>query len=323
MATNKLILRHLNSVTYSRWRSEPSSGVRELCVCVSGYEARSITWAHNTGSNPNRSWTIFGFSEMPKVLSRSKNDAFYLDSDRQISCFSRDDSEGVINHLLTEIDRLRSDDLPLHVHVDYSCMPRRWYCNLPRALERVLRGQDKAFFWYTAGEYSVGDYPTAGVSDFHVFDGRSSLSAKFRTHLFGLGFDRIRANAICSVLDPQYLICFYADPGVREEYVAKVRSDNADILRQGNLNFTVPICDFAGAFTKLCAVVYDFHQLGDVILVPDGPKPLILASSLIPMVLGGDGLVCFHVARRKTGDLQPVDVNPTGECYGFSFEGIP
>lgn len=69
------------------------------------------------------------------------------------------------------------------------------------------------------------------------------------------------------------------------------------------------------------AIVTEFHNVGDIVIVPDGPKPLILAASLIPMRMGVPGVLCFHVTRRKGQNYQPVDVKPIGEPFGLSFVG--
>jgi hypothetical protein len=320
--TPKLQLKSLQTVSCDAWRNERFTDTLELCVSVSGYEARCTDWSRKTIPASFRTFAVLGFTEMRDSLSRPASDRFYYDRGCDVVNFSRDDSTGVLMSIQKAIQLAQTPETRLHVHIDYSCMPRNWYCNLPLFLERILRKDDMAYFWYTAGNYPTGEYPTAGASDFRVFAGRASLSAKFRTHVFGLGFDRIRANAICSVLDPQYLICFYATPGVKDEYVRKVEIDNADILRQANLTFTAPLNDFNAAFTRLCSIANEFKELGDVVFVPDGPKPLVLASSLVPLAIQTTGTVCFHVSRRKMQDKQPVDVVATGECYGFSFAGI-
>jgi hypothetical protein len=66
----------------------------------------------------------------------------------------------------------------------------------------------------------------------------------------------------------------------------------------------------------------EFSALGDVILVPDGPKPLVLAASLVPEFLCKPGIVSFHVRRRKTEHLSTVDVSAAGDIYGFSVNGV-
>ena len=140
--------------------------------------------------------------------------------------------------------------------------------------------------------------------------------------IFGLGFDRIRSQAIWSVLDPQNLICFYTDPGVIDGYVDRVKEENKDILRAANHHFTVPYFDFEYTLSKINSVVREFREIGDVILVPDGPKPLVLATSIIPYLNTQPGIVCFHVNRRKGLEFKQVDVKPVGQPYGFYFNGV-
>ena len=105
------------------------------------------------------------------------------------------------------------------------------------------------------------------------------------------------------------------------DYVARVKSDNEDILLAANYKFSVPIHDFVYTYSKIVAIVKQFNSMGDVILVPDGPKPLILAASLIPIYQKEAGLVCFHVTRRKDKQYKPVDVKAIGEPCGFFFYG--
>src|SRR5262249_4156759 len=138
---------------------------------------------------------------------------------------------------------------------------------------------------YTPGKYQETSYPTAGTSDFRIFSGRPTLSAPSRTHFFGLGFDRIRSQAIWSVLDPHNLVCFYADPAAEPAYVARVKRDNREALNAAAYTFKVPMDDFVIAYSKLMATVQQFRSMGDVIIVPDGPKPLVLASSIVPLAM--------------------------------------
>jgi hypothetical protein len=268
---------------------------------------------------------IIGFDDFPKELSRPDNDAFYKAQGISLQHVgtSWDD---LCEPLQDQLDDFLSSHHPeqqVEIHVDYSSMPRRWYCVLPELIEESLRPGDRAFFWYTPGKYPVTKYPTAGTSDFRVFSGRPSLSSQSRTHVFGLGFDRTRSQAIWSVLDPRNLICFYADPAAEEAYVERVRADNGEVLDAASYTFTVPLDDFATTFSKVTSVVSQFRNIGDVIIVPDGPKPLILASSLIPRYMEDpSGVVCFHVARRKTDDFTPVDVARNGPAVGFSFGAL-
>lgn len=326
----KLFLTDLRSVCYSDWLASASNNpcIRH-CFTTSGYEGRAISWTERTLEQPlSRDHLCFhtvGFDDFRDSLSRRSNDAFYARAEIAVhQCGSSRENDFLVD-FEQQLSAIYVEDEPaaLEIHVDYSCMPRRWYCALPELISRYLRPVDKAFFWYTPGRYSETTYPTAGTSDFKVFSGRPTLSAQSRTHLFGLGFDRVRSQAIWSVLDPHSLVCFYADPAADPAYVSRVKRDNREALNAAAYTFTVPFDDFVLTYSKLVSVVSQFRSSGDVVIVPDGPKPLVLASSLVPLVIDDpSGVVCFHVAKRQMDDFTPVDVAALGDAVGFSFCGI-
>ncbi len=329
LANKQPVLRQFATANYGDWRTAASLLPKKdrLFIVASGYETRSIYWLsrilESLPLSDRVSCLVLGFEDFSTALARPKNDEFYKAQGlkpQAVSSTRRQEFEEFVKREVGSIV-VRSGDQPVEVHVDYSCMPRLWYCRLPGLLEELLRPQDYAYLWYTPGVYPEADYPTAGVEDFQVFSGRPSLGASLRTHIFGLGFDRIRSQAIWSIIDPQQLVCFYADPAGKQEYVQRVESDNKAVLSIARHVFTVPIHDFAFAYSRITAVASEFGDQGDVILVPDGPKPLILAASLVPLRLGRQGITCFHVKRRKTEDFTPVDVQPLGDPVGFCFAG--
>lgn len=326
---DKLFLNRIKTITYDTWKNNIiQSDIYRLIISVSGYEERSTYWTSEAFNILNTSamtdYVIIGFEHHKEKLNRPSNDKFYSDRLLYLSQLSSDEwncFEQVVQTALQKITA-NAGEKPIEIHVDYSSMPRHWYCRLPLFLEKKLREKDSIYFWYTPGQYLATDYPTAGVEDFHIFSGKSSLSPKFRTHVFGLGFDRIRSQAIWSVLDPENLVCFYNEPGTYQGYVEKVLTDNKDILAAAKNIFSVPMNDFVYAYSKIAGIVREYRNIGDVILVPDGPKPLILASSMIPAFLSILGIVCFHVTRRKSNQYEPVDVKPAGAPYGFCFKGV-
>jgi hypothetical protein len=116
--------------------------------------------------------------------------------------------------------------------------------------------------------------------------------------------------------------CFYAEPAAEPSYVARVERDNREALNAAAYTFKVPIDDFVMTYSKLVSTVHQFRSEGDVVIVPDGPKPLVLASSIVPMVMDDpSGVVCFHVAKRQTDSFIPVDVAANGDPVGFSIGG--
>jgi hypothetical protein len=320
----------LACVDFSIWHSQLSPAdtrKKRLFVTVSGYEERASYFSRKVlgviGPSETTKWLTLGFTDHKDDPGRLENDAFFSSHGLLVREFPSHDQRGALAFVRETATRLM-EQFPrseLEIHVDYSSMPRVWYCFLFDGLEAMLGPNASLYFWYSAGIYDGTEYPTAGVSDVEVFSGKPTLNAGDRTHIFGLGFDRIRSSAIFRVLDPQRLVCFYADPGIRTDYVQRVIEDNRDIIAAATLVFTVPISDFGLAFGRIASMARQFVKDGDVILVPDGPKPLVLASSLVPGFLDRDGIVSLHVKRRKIGETGKVNVRPAGEIYGFQVGG--
>lgn len=205
------------------------------------------------------------------------------------------------------------------IHIDYSSMPRSWYFALPYFLERKLRVQDKIIFWYVAGIYP-SDYENsfdAGINSFKTF-GAPSLWVEKRQHVFSLSYDKVRTQAILSLLDPDgIIVCHSCDP-FHKAVSDNVKKLNEHIVAQASMVFTLKINDFEFMISKLSEIALEYIKDGDVVFVPDGPKPIIFAMSIIPFYLNKIGVSCLQVTRN---DLMftPVDVEPTDTIFGVEF----
>jgi hypothetical protein len=320
--------KYIKTINHKEYTLElENKNIPRLVIVTSGYERRSSSWAEQTIKKmrvKDDGCIVIGFEDFKDTLSRCHNDDYYRQNGFHVEIINSWNLTEFTEKIEFKIQKfLRNHvSIPTEIHVDYSCMPRLWYCALPELIKSIIGENDQVYFWYSPGEYPEADYPSAGIEDFKIFSGKPSLGTKMRTHIFGLGFDRIRSKAIWSVLDPQNLICFYADPGTKPEYVDRVKKDNEDLIRESKSIFTVPISDFVYCYSAIKDIVREYARIGDVILVPDGPKPLVLASSMIPYSIEADnGIVCFHVSRRKPEDFIPVEVLPYGDPIGFTFKG--
>ena len=92
---------------------------------------------------------------------------------------------------------------------------------------------------------------------------------------------------------------------------------NEQIIAQSRMSVSLHVEDFESMIYKLKEVVLDFVEVGDIVLVPDGPKPLIMAMSLIPEIVGIPGISCLHVSRNKKF-FKPIDVKAIDNVIGFS-----
>lgn len=207
-----------------------------------------------------------------------------------------------------------------NIYVDYSSMPRSWYSRFPKLITCSQKNVSSVVFWYAKGQYKAENdkFPNTCVQDeIEVFSGRATLRPlNERSHIFCLGYDSIRTHAIISVIDPSYYGVAIASPTDHPNIRETVIDRNTKLIGPASFQLELPIEDFNFMVSKLSDISNNLLSKGDVILVPDGPKPLIMACSMVPDILEKHGVVCLHVKRHK--DLyEPVDVTATGEVYGF------
>lgn len=205
------------------------------------------------------------------------------------------------------------------IHIDYSSMPRNWYYQLPTDLHLLQRAE--VFFWYVGGKYPVSyeAYPSAGIESYSVIGRPSLRMKKKRLHVIGLGYDVIRTKALLSILDPEmYSVCAAFGMGDKETD-DNVHQVNSQIISQAVSETTFFMEDFAFMVAKLCEIANEYLPLGDVIFVPDGPKPLVMAMSLVPQIIKKEGISCLHVSRNNKC-YEPVMVKPTERIFGFTVK---
>ena len=140
-----------------------------------------------------------------------------------------------------------------------------------------------------------------------------------RVHVVALGYDVIRTQAILSITDPSYLVSCYAYDPEREGFLENIKQINEPILARSAMSLALHVEDFEFMVSKLCDTTNELLPVGDVVLIPDGPKPLIFALSLVPDLVGKQGVTCLHIARNNDY-FEPVDVTPTGKVCGFLLQ---
>ena len=220
------------------------------------------------------------------------------------------------------VSLIKNEEKSISIHIDYSSMPRSWYCNMPITLSEVISEDDIVYFWYSEGEYpdSHEEYPSAGIDSFSLFSGKPSLRIDGdRIHVLALGYDLIRTQAILSITDPNYLVsCMAYDPK-RKGFLKSLRDVNVSVLARSAMTLSLHVDDFEFMVSKMCETANELVSTGDVILIPDGPKPLIFAMSLVPYLLNKVGITCLHITRNKE-HFSAVDVEPTGVVCGFKVQ---
>lgn len=290
----------------------------DLAIAAFGYESRASVFCSKLRAiRPKADFILVDYQDLRNGPGFEKNQAFLRAFGHPVVAVASIDYEIFVRNVSERIAEQRAKRPGrLTLHLDYSCMPRNWYCRLAVWLIDQLGANESLQLWYTPGEYSPKAFSPSGIDDFDVFSGQASVRAIRRTHIVGLGFEGTRTGAILSVVDPEYLICFYADPGVNPGYVDRVKAENSEILLSCQHQLKLSLEDFGQSFYRLRAVVQEFHEAGDVILIPDGPKPLVLAASLIPTTLEMPGVTCLHVRRKSREPEAALEVSGIGDPIG-------
>lgn len=295
----------------------------DLYIFAVGYEHRSY-YLHDqlVSSLCKLKAIVFTFDDYKNYEhTRNKIEKFEKDGIR-IYTESYFNYQSVQEKIVNEIKNAMAVNDSITVHIDYSSMPRSWYCKLPILLQSIIREVDKVYFWYCEGVYpsSYEEYPSAGIDTFSFFSGKPSLQIENnRMHILALGYDAIRTQAIVSITDPDYLIACYAYNPDRDGFSESIKKVNHHIFSRAAISLSLRLNDFSFMLSKLRETANELLPTGDVILIPDGPKPLIFAISLIPDLLNKNGVTCLHVARNSS-HFEAIDVMPTGMIYGFSMQ---
>lgn len=289
----------------------------DILICAIGYEVRSQYLLNRLKDKIKPSNILVLYFEDYEEYPYVKN---YLESlDKRIvrSKSKYCDGDKVKREIVEFVDKHFVDGN--YVHIDYSSMPRNWYCQLPLNLEMVIN--DRVNYWYVGGKYpmSYDAYPSAGIESYSVI-GRPSLRMKHkRLHVIGLGYDTVRTKALISILDPDmYSVCAAFETGDKE-MDDNVHLANFQIISQAISEISLQMNDFSFMVAKLCEIAIEFLPLGDVIFVPDGPKPLIMAMSLVPLILKREGISCLHVSRNNHC-YEPIAVEASKSIWGFTVK---
>jgi len=299
--------------------------VNEKCIFVFalGYEERSVFIIDKILKMPvHNNITIVPFIFDDYIPSEPTSKIIELLATYNITPINvaYNDYNKVLETVAAIVNNISGKDIILHF--DYSSMPRSWYCRFPMLVKNHHGALCKLYFWYSAGDYeSNGDgFPSAGVRDIRSFSGRATLRPiNSRTHIFGLGFDHVRTQGIMSVLDPSYYGACYAYPFSDFSMLKKVKKENEELINSSDFSFELPLHDFHFMMAKLSDLANTLVHKGDVIFIPDGPKPLILACSLVPTVVPRKGVVCLHV-KRHDQYYEAVNVKAKGDIFGFCYE---
>ncbi len=293
-------------------------GYELLFVFSCGYEKRSVYLYNKIKKMIEKdsvSYLCLSFSSYKNSGSRKSNDKLLAGDGLASIELEPKDWLGAWDAIITEINK--KHDERMIVCIDYSSMPRNWYCGLGQKMVNDEMPANTVML-YTKGKYSEQEYPCVGYGQFHKFSGRPKITNTKEINVFGLGFDSTRTYGIWTYLDPESSAVVLAKTPRNKKHCDRVYKENPEIISASDKVNEIHIDQFDEALSELVDMVRKYSAHGDVALVPDGPKPLILAMSLVPLFLNTPGIYCWHVGHVKPEGYEPIDIDASREVFGFS-----
>lgn len=296
----------------------------DILICALGYECRSYYLLEKNLATRNSANTlIINFDDLQKeCLSNSllcQIDGLALKT--EICSYAQ--GEKFQEDVLAFLNKVVERDTARKVYIDYSAMPRNWYCALPGRIENEIqhRGLELVFL-YVAGIYpeKYESYPTSGIDRLKLFYGGAlpRIDSQ-RTHLIALSYDTRRTQSLLSMLEPEFLIVCYAYD--TPEKKAEIEKVNQDIIRRSSASVALPINDFVYILQKMNEIIIEQTCEGQIIIIPDGPKPLIFAMSLSSVLADiDDDITCLHINRNELlADNKVKVLARENEIYGVKI----
>ncbi|MEQ1594974.1 MAG: hypothetical protein ABL985_07735 [Casimicrobium sp.] len=288
----------------------------DLALYASGFEARSIFVAEHMRPRARKNRVIL-FAEDTDLLSRPANDAFFkgIFSDDEMTISASGDHEAILL-ALRSLELTADPNRLIRVFVDYSAMTRTWYGAVLSYFRHVDRTNAVEIdFVYAHGKYQEKFSPMA-VTEIVAQPGFAGLASGMRetVALFGLGLDKFASLAVFDRIEPDDAHYFLARPADREGLTEdKVRQENAELITQmSDAPLLLPLEDVGETFRLLCERVTVQDRRKQIVIVPMGPKPHVLASLLVTLRLPRVG--CLHVRGWRNPPIQVSALGTSSAC---------
>ncbi|MCY1059056.1 hypothetical protein [Nannocystis sp. SCPEA4] len=284
-----------------------SSRTFDVAVWAASYEARS-RWLTTSKFCPSaRRWYRIEFTTYRDVLDAPINlelglgdllggrpgnagwDGYWTNLWREMICVERE-----------RIGR------PFRIFVDYSSLPKAVYGPLLMEVFGHCRGKVESLsLVYVPGRHAAGVDGSRCIEGIWPLIGTEGRSLHLDSPAFvlGLGYDGILAEAVLDLFRIAHFSCIYADPGVEEGSVARTQEANVGVLERSEIIATCPATSILEACERLEWISEWYRGRRDVVLLPLGPKPHVVAAILVACANPSYGL-----RFPKVSSLRPVQV---------------
>jgi hypothetical protein len=280
----------------------------DLALFSSGYEARCIHIAHNM--NPSRAshTAAIGFSDLRNHRQRQSNDEFFQNQWGATPIVSSSGDDTIVYSVL---QKLLAPKQRLKILVDYSSMSRLWYAAVLNWARYAAPSREVEIdFAYAEALYELHRTPMV-IEDMLSIPGCEGgvIGLRETIAVFGLGFHGLATLCVLERIEADIVYAYLASPASSEDYPELVKDLNRDLLDDAKTQqlLELPLASVETTYRYLGEFIMPHRPESNIILVPMGPKPHVLAAILIAMRF--KDVACLRVSAKRT---RPEEVSATG-----------
>jgi hypothetical protein len=283
--------------------SEAISSQVDVAIFCTGFESRCTHMPSRFKEQGDKADVhIFGFNDQKKAKTRVSNDIFYKKNfDSNIELFCADEYDKILVYL----NKLTwpNDRDNISILFDYTSMTRQWYaailswCKFQKHFKRII-----LYATYSIGIYGEETRPMViqEISSLPGFSG-TTLAKQDTALIFGLGFEGDASLCVIEQLEPSIIYTFIANPAASDKSYERSIAENEYIKNLSNAHLEYSLFSVEETFRGLSEILIAQPKNTNIVTVPMGPKPHILATLLLG--LRYQELTCIRVSGRgKKGE---------------------
>lgn len=281
----------------------------DLAIFSSGYESRCRFISEQLEIANIKRQLVFGFNYAKNEKNRNDSDNHFNIKWSETPRILSTENDLEIYSVLNDITKY-STKIPKRILIDYSSMSRTWYAAIINWLRFQKITEDITVdFVYSAGPYYSTELLPIAVKNILPLpgcDGASGTTAN-SIAIFGLGFEGLAPLCVLDKLQPDEIFTYLASPAFYDEHPKTARKKNEELINMAKETLELPLFSVEITFLKLAEVISPYLNEEDIIFIPMGPKPHILAAILLAIHF--KQVACLHVNGSV---LEPLDVAASG-----------
>jgi len=251
----------------------------DIGIFPCGYERRSTFIASNIDEKNIVFPIVIGFKEFIASTNRKKNDTIFKKKGWDINISSSQD----IHNLIEELEQIQKNIIEkekINILIDYSSFSKIYYLNFLSMFENIFSCDIEITFIYSSSKFEKRDIHEVPAINYEMLY-RNTFIDQSPIAIIGTSIDANRAIALIDQINANKIILLQSNPGFTEEYTKNALKQQSVLSSWADEIIEIDVQNFISTFSKISDITLANSRLGNVTIIPDGPKPLSLAMGMV------------------------------------------